>query len=123
MSGNNTNNAKTQLVLVTAFVVLFLLFKWYFLYIACGIGVLSVVSETIGNWIVYLWEQLGKGLAYINTKILLSLIFFVILTPIAGLARLFKKNEMKRNERLPAGESYYKVRNYQYVKKDLEDMW
>lgn len=36
------------------------------------------------------WMKLAHGLAYVNTRILLGLVFFLMITPIGLLMRLFK---------------------------------
>ncbi len=121
---NTNHSTKTLLVLVTGFLVLYLIFKWiYFLYIAAGIGVLSIISERLGNGIVYVWDKFGQALAWLNSRILLSIIFFVVLTPFAWLARLRKHNPVREKRQLEKTGSYYKVRNYQYTGADLEEMW
>jgi hypothetical protein len=66
--------------------------------------------------------KLGHVLGLINSKILLSLVFFLVLTPIAFLAKLRGKNSLnlKRNT---SSDSYYSTRNYEYKKEDLENIF
>ena len=47
------------------------------------------------------WMRLGEGLAWVNTRILLTLIFFLVVTPIGLVMRLFGRSPIavaKRND-------------------------
>ncbi|MFC6999260.1 SxtJ family membrane protein [Rufibacter roseus] len=48
-------------------------------------------------WLLRQWMRLLHLLGIINTKILLALIFFVVLTPLAWIYRLFNKEKPKEN--------------------------
>lgn len=85
------------------------------------IGMIGLFSNYLSDKIVWVWWKLIKILASVNSKILLSIIFFVFLTPVAFLARMFNKNYLgikKWNNK-----SYYNERNYTYKPKDLENPW
>ena len=49
----------------------------------------SLISETISNTIEKLWNGLAKILSYIVPNILLTIVFFLLLTPLAFLSKLF----------------------------------
>ena len=42
------------------------------------------------------WMKLAHVLAWINTRILLGVVFFVILTPIRGVMALFRRDPLQR---------------------------
>ncbi len=85
---------KTILVINLGFIVLyFISHSVYFLYVALAIAILSVLSEWLANFISEVWMKLAKILSYIVPPIIMSLVFFCILTPMALLQRLFKKNK------------------------------
>lgn len=65
----------------------------YSLYVLCVVAGFSVMSERIANYVHMLWMMLAKLLSYVAPNILLSMIFFLILTPIALLQKLFHKNK------------------------------
>ena len=114
--------AKAQLVIVTGLLVLYFVFKspWW-LYAAVGVGLLSVVVPIVGDLIVRVWFKIAEILGNINGKIILSVLFFVFLFPIALLYRLTAKNPLaiKRSDT----DSFYTERNHTYSKKDLEQTW
>lgn len=111
------------LVIVTGLIVLHLIFKIKMLLtIALLIAVLSLFSDFIRDKIVWLWMKLAEVLGYINGRILLSVIFFIILTPVAFLFKLTGKDPMQR-KRKNESESMYIDRNHTYTKEDLEFIW
>ena len=117
------NPYKDLLVIITGFLVLFLIIKKSFLlYIAGGVALGSLFSEYLAEKIVWGWYKLAEGLGYVSSRILLSIIFFVMLTPLALLYRLTRKQDVLQLNRKQGG-SYYTERKHLYVKKDLEKMW
>ncbi len=119
---NTTEKVKAQLVIVTGLLVLYFVFKSvWFLYAAVAVGVLSLAIPVIGDFLVRIWFKLAEILGAINGKIILSLLFYVFLFPIALLYRLSTKNPMavKRSEE----RSMYAERNHTYTKQDMENTW
>lgn len=89
---------------------------------ALVIGVLGVFSNFIAEKIAWVWLKFAEILGRVNSTILLSLIFFIFLTPIALLMRIFKKGDALKLKK-PTTASAYDERNHTYVKKDLENTW
>lgn len=116
------DKAKAQLVIVTGLLVLYFIFKKaWLLYAAAAVGVLSMLIPAVGDLIVRGWFKLAEVLGNINGKIILSIVFFVFLYPIAVLYRMRAKNPLAiRRSRTG---SFYTERNHTYTKKDLEQTW
>ncbi len=111
------------LVIVTGLIILHLVFKIKVLLTAAlAVAVLSLMSSFIRDKIVWLWMKLAEVLGYINGRILLSVIFFIILTPVAFLFKLTGKDPMQR-KRKRESKSMYIERNHTYTKEDLEFIW
>ncbi|HEX8019873.1 SxtJ family membrane protein, partial [Mucilaginibacter sp.] len=76
-------------------------FKHKFTFIPGIAGLILIVTALtipdLLNPVRRIWDKMGETLGIINTAIILSLMFFLIITPIAFLLRLFKKTtiEMK----------------------------
>ena len=116
-------NLEAILVISTGFLILYLLFgRQWMLYTALTVSVLSLISPTISRWINQLWFKLALALGWVNSRILLSLVFFIFLMPVAFLQRLISGDKLQLNKK-KEGESYYVDRDYQYEKKDLENVW
>lgn len=113
---------KTILVIVTGLLVIGLIFKIGVLTpIAAAIGVVSVVIPPVAKAIEWLWFRLAMTLGWINSRILLTAIYFLFLMPIAWLSRLFTKDPLglKKVER----KTMFTTRDHLYSKKDLENIW
>jgi hypothetical protein len=114
---------ETILSITLGFVGLYLIFKQtdILLLIAFGIGIVGLLSNYFREKIALIWLKLGHILGTINGTILLSIVFFVVLFPIALLARAFGKSSftLKPN----AGKSCYSERNHLYTSADFENLW
>ncbi|GLU53176.1 hypothetical protein Dfri01_26370 [Dyadobacter frigoris] len=121
---SESEKAKAQLVIVTGLVVLYFIFKSrypYLLIAAAAVGVISIAIPVAGDLIVKGWYKFAEVLGAINGKILLSIVFFIVLVPVAILAKLGKKNplSLKRESK----KSVFIDRNHKYTSKDLEQVW
>jgi hypothetical protein len=85
------------------------------------IGLVSIFIPIAAKGIEWFWFKLALGLGWINSRILLSVIYFVVLLPIAWLSRLFTKDPLML--RRDNSTSMFVTRNHQYTKKDLENIW
>jgi hypothetical protein len=92
-----------------------------FYYISLGVGVVSLLSSTVAGWIEWVWLKLAFGLGWINSRILLSVIYFVFLLPIAWVSRLFTNDPLRLKARGAA--TLYTARDHEYKKEDLENIW
>lgn len=123
---NQTQKAKekeTILTICTALVLLFVLGKGRsmpLLYVAVGLGVIGMFFDHLTAKIHWAWMKLAEGMGWVMSKVILGIVFFLFLFPIALLSRITGKNSMqlKRKE-----ESYFVTRNHTYTKKDLEHVW
>ena len=93
---NPSNPAKTVLTIVVGFVLIYLITKWkWSLSVAFFVGLAGVLSDFIARQIDFLWMKLTLVLSYIVPNIVLTVIFYLFLFPIAMLTRLFgKKDQM-----------------------------
>lgn len=112
---------KTQLVIVTGFLVIAAIFQDEdFAYVALLVGILSLAIKPAGYAIVWFWYKLAELMSKIMNPLILSLMYFVFITPIAFLFRLFGNDPMqfKKQE-----GSFFVTREFIYKKKDLENPW
>jgi hypothetical protein len=111
-----------MLVIVTGLLVIAWLAKLPWLnYVAIGVGVVSILSSSVARAIEWGWFKLALALGWVNSRILLSVIYFVFLMPIAWVSRLFTKDPLDLRKRKTA--SLFVTRNHVYTKKDLENIW
>ena len=113
---------KTILVIVTGLLALGWIFHSPVLgKIALAIGALSILIPPAAKAIEWAWLKLALGLGWVNSRILLSIIYFMFLMPIAWISRLFTRDplSLKRNSRA----TLYVTRDHLYNPKDLENIW
>lgn len=69
------------------------------------------------------WLAFGHALGAVNSRILLSLIFYLFLTPIALLARAARGDFLALKRRSAPDRSYWEPRGHTYTRVDLEKLW
>lgn len=113
---------KTILTITVGFCILFLFLDIdLFLYIAIGVGIAGLLSNYLAEKITWLWSVLSWVLSLIVPNILLSIIFYVILFPLAILVRVFGKKNMlflKNPE-----HSLFKDKATVITKDSFEKLW
>ena len=113
---------KTVLVIVTGLLTLYLIFDIPYLdYFAAGIGIVCLISFQAGKFLEKAWYKVAALLGWVNTRILLTTIYFLILTPAALFYRLFKKDPLGLKKE--GMDSYLVIRNHAYKKEDFINVW
>jgi hypothetical protein len=113
---------KTILVIVTGLLALSLIFKIDWLgKIALLIGVLSVFIPLAARGIEWLWLKLALALGWTNSRILLSVVYFGFLLPVAIVSRVFTKDPLLMKGK--NASSLFVERNQTYKKGDLRNVW
>jgi len=116
------STSRTVLTIVSGLLVFYLFsdVKWI-LVAAIIIGLAGTISDKACDLIDFLWMKLAKLLSYFIPNILLSLLFYLFLFPIAVLAKVFgKKDELQLKNR----ENYSWSRTETKMEKaSFEKMW
>ena len=86
------------------------------------IAAIGLFSSYLTEKIHWLWTKLSHVMGMVMSKILLSVIFFVFLFPIAVLSRLFSKKDSMQLKKASC-PSYYVARDHGYTAEDLENPW
>lgn len=119
---NTKSDGNITLAIVSGFVALSLIFDLPILtYIALVIGFGSLLSGTIQRGIIFVWEKFAKVLGTVNSYLLLSIIFFIFLTPLALLMKLFNKKDELRLKK-PTETNFFE-RNFKFKKEDMSNIW
>jgi hypothetical protein len=115
------------LVITTALLVIYLYGDIYkgvskpiFIYIAGGVGVTGVLLKPLAKLIAIGWYKLAEGLSFVSSKIVLSIVYFLILFPVSVLYRLTNKDKLglKRPQK-----TIWTERNHTYKPDDLKNIW
>lgn len=81
--------------------------------------IIALTSQKTSFWIEQHWFKLSKAIGYITNRLILGVIFFVILTPIAILYRLFHKNKTSNQNQ----SNNYKESIRLFKADDLKNTW
>lgn len=95
--------------------------KEVLLYVAVMLSLMGAFSLLITKWIDFGWMKLAWLLGAIVPRIILSVIFYVLLTPIALLSRIFGDQDplwLKKRT-----DSFFKVRVGEIEKSSFEKPW
>ena len=85
----------TILVISMGFLILYLVFAWQWaVLVSLIVGVVGVLSSYLSKKIEWVWMKIAQLLGYIIPNILLTLMFFLFLYPIALLSKLFSKDPL-----------------------------
>jgi Zn-dependent protease with chaperone function len=122
MKQQTTHTTKTMLTITMGFLVVYLIGQWNWAMItALIVGFIGMFSTYLSQKVEWLWMQLTKILSYIVPNILLSAVFYLLLFPVAVLARIFGKKDALM---LKGGAaSTYIIRNKNYGKEDFTHPW
>ncbi|KQS31339.1 SxtJ family membrane protein [Dyadobacter sp. Leaf189] len=119
---DKSEHAKAQLVIVTGLILIFYFFKQPAILAAAAIvGMVSLLIPPAGEIIVKCWFKIAEVLGKINGAILLTVIFFIVLIPVALIARMNRKDALTLKRRQSG--SLFHERNHKYGAKDLENVW
>lgn len=122
MISKNYQSKETVLVITVGLLVLQVVFKsrvWF--YCALGIGLAGVFSFYLSEKIHWAWNKLSLLVAAVSNRVLLSVVFFLVLTPVALIRRLGKKGGLRRFDGKVT--SNFSRREHIFEKKDLENVW
>ena len=121
---NNRSPYETVAAFVTLSIILYLIFpQKYWLLIGLGLGLLTLLFRPTAHWLDYLWLQISKVLNFVVTKVLLSVVFFLILVPIALIYRLSGKDNLQKTKLDGVDTSYFVDRNKRFSPEDFEKTW
>lgn len=94
-----------------------------FLAAAAVLLALGLFVKPAARAIARAWLTLAEVLGAVNSRLLLGLIFYLFLTPIALLARLTRGDFLHLKRRAGPGRSYWQVRGHDYTAEDIAKLW
>lgn len=90
---------------------------WPF-YIGMPIALLATVWPAALRPFYTVWMKFGAVMGFINTRIIMSVFFFVMITPLAWVFKLLGKDPMAR--KLEKSVNTYRVLSKPYAKEEME---
>ena len=111
-------NLETILVIVTGFLILYILTdKGYWLFISVVVGVVGLIIDPFARGLSWLWYKIAEFLGRIVSTVLLTVVFYFLLLPLALLYRLKNKDllELRNINR----NSMWVERKHRYTEDDI----
>ena len=120
-SKDKSTPTKTILVIVVGIMIIHLITKTqWIIWTSLIIGLAGILSNYLSKKIDFLWMKLALLLSFIVPNILLSIIFYFLLTPIAFLSKFFeKKNQLL----LKNVNSTFKKSNKKFNEDSFKNPW
>lgn len=123
----NTDTRKKDLetitVLAVASLACFFVFRRNaFVFAALGLLLLGLFFKSAASMVSAGWLRFSELLGGFNTRVILGLVYFTILTPIAVLFRLFTKKHVN-SPRVFLEKTHFNIRDHVFTRSDLEKMW
>lgn len=117
------NLLKTLNGLSLVLVILFLIFgkKWLIILSAMFL-LFSIFGGKYSYIFAELWWKLGQFIGTIFTKVTLTMVFYLLVTPLAFFFRLFNR-EIYLFFKDKNRKSFFKDVNIEYKKDDFEKLW
>jgi hypothetical protein len=89
--------------------------------IMIAVGFFALLIPPVARGIEWAWLKLATALGWINSRVILTLVYFIFLTPLALIARLFTKDPLMLKKKDTS--TLYVTRDHKYTKEDLENIW
>lgn len=117
-----SNPAQTVLTISMGFLVLFLIYGWYWvLMISLGVGIAGVFSPWLSKKIDFIWMKLAWILSLVIPPVILTIIFYLVLFPLAVLSRLLgNPDPLNLKDRT---DSLFTSSGKTFEKRDFEKIW
>lgn len=117
-----TQTSKTVLTITTALLIVYLFSGWLWtIWTGVILGVAAVFSKTASGLIHAGWMKFAYLLSLIIPNVLLTLIFYLILFPLALISKVFSKEPALKLQN--NSDTMFTERVKKFTKEDFEKPW
>lgn len=111
----------TMLVLTTGFLIIYLALNFHWsVYLSITFGIIGIISESLSLIIEKLWFKVADLLGSIMPKLILGIIFYLFLTPIALIYKLLNKDKLGLDN---SSSTYFTDYKSNFSKENIEKTW
>lgn len=108
-----------------ALVLISLLLAWgasieFFLLLAIGLLVVTMTAPGLFRPFAKVWFGLSHALGSVASRILLTLLFYAMVTPVGVIRRLLGKDAMQLKAWKEGGSSVFQTRDHLFTSQDLD---
>ncbi|SRR5579872_2643620 len=91
-----------------------------YLLLALTFHVINMIVPQIYRPIAIVWLGLSDLMGEVASKVMLSIVFFLVVTPIGLIRRMFGKDSMRLRDFKASTDSVMLERNHLFVSRDIE---
>ena len=111
----------TILVISMGFLILYLIFSWkWAVIVSLAVGIVGIISSSLSRILECGWMKLARILSYIIPSVLLGIVFYFFLFPIALISKIFTKDPLMLSKKY---NSYFIDISKEVSKESLEKIW
>ncbi len=116
-------DTQSDFALVSTLLILIAAFSAYraFAQIGVSLMLLLILLPPVARFLASLWMFFTQWIGFVNARMLLSLVWFIVLLPISLIYRIFVK-DIRFGKKAPPDSNFFN-KDKLYGKKDLENMW
>ena len=119
-NGSQSKDAGLALVLILLITIYFTK-EYTLILLTIGILVLVMTIPGIFKPFAIVWFGFSKYLGTFSSKIILSLLFLIVITPVSLARRLFKADSLQLRSFYGDAESAFQESHHEYKKADLQN--
>ena len=106
--------------------IVFVLYGWYaedwsFVIGGAGISFIALILPVLFKPLAIVWFGLAKILSFITSNILLSLLFFLLVTPVGMIRKMLGKDTLQLKDFKKSSNSVLIDRNHTFNSSDLKN--
>jgi hypothetical protein len=115
-------NVETAILIAIALLIMAWKYQDERFIIGCiGILILSLILPIVFYPIAKLWFGLGLLLGFVTTKVLLTIIFFLMVTPVGLFRKLLGRDTLSLKKFKKGTASVMAIRNHKFIPEDLKN--
>lgn len=123
MQISRQKSLEANLAIATGLLVLYYFWRnEYLLLAAILFSLIGLLIPSLAKYIATAWYKLAEVLGRINGTILLTVIFFLLLTPLALIRKWIGGSVIKKKQDATK-DSYFLERNHEFTSADLKNPW
>lgn len=94
--------------------------KDLFQYLSLGILCITLIAPVLFYPFAIVWFGFSRILGYLTSRFMLIMIFILVVTPVAIIRRMLRKDELKLNEFKKGKSGVFIIRNHVFTAIDLK---
>ena len=118
----NSDRVSALAVVILILIIGLLSKHQYWIYVALCLAILSLLSARFSFVVHRVWTYISTILGKINSWIVLSIVYLLIVIPTSMVKNIYSKIKM-RGKKKEIIVSAFKAREHTYMPKDFENPW